>query len=177
MFWKAIAGLEWLNDWIGKILYPLMLGICIVVFIEVALRYLFSRPTLWSFETTQFMFMVCTFFAGGHLYLRNEHINVDIFYGRLSARGKFILDLLTFPFFALFIGAMAYFGYQFAYDSLMKLEHTGSAWDPPIYPIKFCVPVAATLLFLQGIANLAKSFRHLWQDCKQEKGAEASSVP
>lgn len=153
--------IDWINEWLGKILYPLILLISIVVFIEISMRYFFGKPTNWSFETTQFLFIICTFLAAGHIHLESGHIGVDIFYSRFSRRGKLFINIITFPFPLLFIGSMVYFGFQFAYDSLMKLESTGSVWDPIIFPIKFALPLGALLLFLQVVVNFIRDIQDI----------------
>jgi TRAP-type mannitol/chloroaromatic compound transport system permease small subunit len=151
--------IDFANRWVGLILYPLTVLIAIVVFIEIILRYFFNHPTLWSFETTQFLFIICTMLCAGHLQLENGHVNVDIISSKFSDRTRLIVNLFTFPFFLLFIGAMTYFGSEFAFDSIAKMETTGSAWDPPVYPIKILVPVGAVLLLLQGIVNLIRQVK------------------
>jgi TRAP-type mannitol/chloroaromatic compound transport system permease small subunit len=97
--------------------------------------------------------------CAGHLQLENGHVNVDIISSKFSDRTRLIVNLFTFPFFLLFIGAMTYFGSEFAFDSIAKMETTGSAWDPPVYPIKILVPVGAVLLLLQGIVNLIRQVK------------------
>lgn len=156
---KIMDAIDFANRWVGLILYPLTVLIAIVVFIEIILRYLFNHPTLWSFETTQFLFIICTMLCAGHLQLENGHVNVDIISSKFSDRTRLIVNLFTFPFFLIFIGAMTYFGFEFAFDSIAKMETTGSAWDPPVYPIKILVPVGAVLLLLQGIVNLIRQVR------------------
>ncbi len=151
--------IDFANRWVGLILYPLTVLIAIVVFIEIILRYFFNHPTLWSFETTQFLFIICTMLCAGHLQLENGHVNVDIISSKFSDRTRLIVNLCTFPFFLLFIGAMTYFGFEFAFDSIAKMETTGSAWDPPVYPIKILLPVGAVLLLLQGIVNLIRQVK------------------
>jgi TRAP-type mannitol/chloroaromatic compound transport system permease small subunit len=32
-------------------------------------------------------------------------------------------------------------------------------WNPPIWPVKFAIPIAGALLFLQGVANLLENFQ------------------
>ncbi len=156
---KIMDAIDFANRWVGLFLYPLTVLIAIVVFIEIILRYFFNHPTLWSFETTQFLFIICTMLCAGHLQLENGHVNVDIISSKFSDRTRLIVNLCTFPFFLLFIGAMTYFGFEFAFDSIAKMETTGSAWDPPVYPIKILLPVGAVLLLLQGIVNLIRQVR------------------
>jgi TRAP-type mannitol/chloroaromatic compound transport system permease small subunit len=160
---KSIEFVGWLNEWIGKLLYPLILLICIVIFIEIVMRTVFNNPTTWTFETTKFLFIISTFLAAGHLLRDRGHIGVDIFYSKFSRKGQVLVDILTFPFFVLFIGSLVFFGFEFAFDSLMKFESTGSVWDPVVFPVKFAVPIGATLLMLQGICNLIEEILSLQQ--------------
>jgi TRAP-type mannitol/chloroaromatic compound transport system permease small subunit len=38
-------------------------------------------------------------------------------------------------------------------NALAFRETLSSAWAPPVYPVKFAIPVAAFLLLLQGLAK------------------------
>jgi TRAP-type mannitol/chloroaromatic compound transport system permease small subunit len=48
------------------------------------------------------------------------------------------------------------YGGSLAWDSLSRFEHSQSAWNPPLYPAKLAIPIAAVLLMLQGIAKLIR---------------------
>ena len=39
---------------------------------------------------------------------------------------------------------------------MLALEHTDTAWSPPIYFFKMTLPVGATLIFLQGVAKFIR---------------------
>jgi TRAP-type mannitol/chloroaromatic compound transport system permease small subunit len=47
-------------------------------------------------------------------------------------------------------------GGQDAAYSWSVREHTNSTWAPPLYPLRIVIPVAASLLFLQGIARFIR---------------------
>lgn len=173
---KVIDGIDWINEWIGKILYPLVMIICLIVFTEIVLRYVFNSPTIWSFESTQFLFIICSLLAAGHLHQKNAHIGVDILYGKFSSKWKLITDILLFPFFLLFIGSMSYFGFAFASDSLLKLERTGSVWDPYVFPLKFTIPIGATLLLLQGVARLVRDISNYRQGKRLSSEMESENI-
>lgn len=153
---KIFRCVDSINDWVGKFLYPAMLLMSILILWEVLMRYVFNSPTLWVSEATQFLFVICSLLAGGHIERENSHINVDILLSHLSPKRRTLAKLIAFPFFLLFIGAMVYFGFHFGTESLLKFETSDSAWSPPIYPFKLMVPVGASLLFLQGIANFIR---------------------
>ena len=48
------------------------------------------------------------------------------------------------------------YGGSLALESLSNFEHSRSAWNPPLYPFKLCIPLAMILLMLQGIAKLIR---------------------
>ncbi len=85
-------------------------------------------------------------------------MNVDIIYSHLSVKKKAALDVFTSILFFLFCGLLLYFGSAMAFESLTTLEHSQSAWDPPIYPVKLMIPLGAFLIILQGLSKLLLDF-------------------
>jgi TRAP-type mannitol/chloroaromatic compound transport system permease small subunit len=42
------------------------------------------------------------------------------------------------------------------WTSFQQGEGTGTPWNPPIWPVKLTIPLAALLLLLQGVANMLR---------------------
>jgi len=145
-----------INDWVGKVLSFGVLLMFALVLIEVIRRYFFNSPTVWGNELTQLTFGVYVVLCGGYILRWGGHVNVDILYGRFSARGKAIVDIITFVLFLAFCGMMLAYGGSLAWESLSRFEHSQSAWNPPLYPVKLMIPLGAFLLLLQGIAKLLR---------------------
>lgn len=145
-----------LNDWIGRFLSYGSFVMFVLVLSEVVRRYFFNSPTVWANELTQLIFGAYVILSGGYILRWGGHVNVDIFYSTLSARGKAILDIATSLIFFLFCGMLFYYGGQLAWESLSTFEHSQSAWNPPLFPFKLCIPLGAILLILQGIAKLIR---------------------
>jgi TRAP-type mannitol/chloroaromatic compound transport system permease small subunit len=145
-----------INDWVGKILSFGVLFMFVLVMIEVIRRYLFNSPTVWGNELTQLIFGVYVVLCGGYVLRWGGHVNVDIWYDRFSAKGKAIIDIFTFSLFLMFCGMMLLYGGSLAWESLSTFEHSQSAWNPPLYPVKLMIPAGAFLLLLQGMAKLAR---------------------
>jgi TRAP-type mannitol/chloroaromatic compound transport system permease small subunit len=144
------------NDWLGRILAFGILPIFVLVFGEVIWRYFLKSPTVWANELTQLIFGAYALLCGGYILRWKGHINVDILYSRFSTKGKAIVDIATSVLFFLFCGMILLFGGSLAWESLESLEHSQSAWNPPIYPVKLMLPVGAALILLQGIAKLIR---------------------
>lgn len=152
-----------LNDWIGRILSYASFLMFILVLSEVVRRYFFNAPSVWANELTQLIFGAYVILSGGYILRWGGHVNVDIFYSTLSDRWKALLDILTAIVFFLFCGMLFVYGGQLAWESLSTFEHSQSAWNPPLYPFKLCIPIAAVLLMLQGLAKLIRDIITLVQ--------------
>ena len=152
-----------LNDWIGKILSYFSFLMFILVLSEVVRRYFFNAPSVWANELTQLIFGAYVILSGGYILRWGGHVNVDIFYSTLSDRWKAVLDIITSIVFFLFCGMLLKYGGELAWESLSTFEHSQSAWTPPLYPFKLCIPIAALLLILQGLAKLIRDIQTLVQ--------------
>ena len=149
-----INGITWLNDHVGRWVSYLVFAMFAFLILEVFLRYVFGAPTVWTNELTQMLFGIYGVLAGGYVMAHKGHVNVDLFHSALPVRVRAGLDVITSAVFFIFVGALLYFGSSMALESIEGLETSYSAWTPPIWPIKACIPLGALLLLLQGLAKL-----------------------
>lgn len=147
-------GVTTFNEWVGRIIAYLVIPIFVFVLIEVFLRYMFNAPTVWTNELTQMLFGVYMVLSGGYILVHRGHVNVDIFYSKLSVKAQAVVDIFTSLLFFMFVMAFGWFGYEMAMESVATWETSFSAWNPPIWPIKVAIPIGAGLLLLQGIVKL-----------------------
>jgi len=147
------------NDRVGWVVGLQILLVVAVIVWEVVLRYGFNAPTVWANEIMIYLTAVAYLLGGGYALLYRRHVAVDVLYARFPARLRRRLDVVTFVFFLLYAGTLIWAGWQFAWDSIKIGETTGTPWNPPIWPVKLAIPVAAVLVLLQGLANLLGEFR------------------
>ena len=80
---------------------------------------------------------------------------------KFSDRKKGIIDSIAFLLF--FLPSMAIlFGISiddFFYSLSINEKSTSGVWQPVLWPLRAVIPLAAALLFLQGISEVLKS---LW---------------
>ena len=145
-----------INETAGKILSYFLFLFFGLLLMEVFLRYLFNSPTVWANELSQMLFGAYAVVCGGYILLTGGHVNVDIIYSRLGPKKRAALDIATSVLFFLFCGMLLTYGGSLAWDSLSRFEHSQSAWNPPLYPAKLAIPLAAVLLILQGLAKLIR---------------------
>lgn len=144
------------NSLIGRFWALAIFGVTLAVLYEVASRGVFGQGTLWSNETTIYLSAIAYLVAGGYALAHRRHVRIDLVYDLLSPRTKAYLDLFTFLFFVLYVGALIWVGTTMGWTSFRQGEGTGTPWNPPIWPVKLAIPLAALLLLLQGIANLLR---------------------
>lgn len=154
---NVLSVAENVNHWAGQIILYLVFLLPAVMLYEVVLRYIFNSPTIWVFETTNFIFGGIIVLGGGYLLLRKGHVSVDILYNRLSVRGKAILDLCTSPLFFLFVGVLMWQGIDMFWTSLSRWEHSPSVWSPPLWPVKLLIPIGCGLMLIQLLVNFVKN--------------------
>ncbi|MCB1340570.1 MAG: TRAP transporter small permease subunit [Pseudooceanicola sp.] len=151
------------NRFIGKWLSLAVLLLFALLLADVVMRYLVGSPTIWTAELATLIFGVYAILGGGYLLAERGHVNVDILYGRFSRKRRALLDVLTWPLFALFVGVLLWQGWDIAKESLQDLERSNSVWKAPLWPTKAFIPVAAILLLLQGVVRL-------WADIRVMRG-------
>lgn len=151
-----------ISEFTGKFysfLCPVLIGIIVI---EVIRRYVFNLPIPGIHDIMTAYFGAYYLMAAAYTHLYGAHVRVDVVHARFSARGKAILDLITLPFFLLFVGVIIYAGWEFAMDStwiegrgwLFEFDH--SHLHNPLWPIKWTIPIGGFLLLIQGLAKFVR---------------------
>ena len=130
------------------------LGTCYEVFV----RYVLNDPTSWAFDMSYLMYGAVFYMAGAYTLSRGGHVRADMFYRlwkpRTQARVEFVLLIV---FFFPGVLALVYSGWGYGYESMRIGEvSVNSPAGVPIWPLKMMIPVGATLLAIQGVAELLR---------------------
>ena len=139
-------------------LVPLVLATCYEVFA----RYSMDAPTIWAYEVGYIL-------TGSHFLLAmaftlqaGEHIRIDIFSGKFSARTRAIIDLLGYCVTLPLMLWLTYALFQHLATGYLRSERSGqSAMNLPVWPFRIVFLVAFTLLALQIFAEVIKTARRL----------------
>jgi TRAP-type mannitol/chloroaromatic compound transport system permease small subunit len=153
---KLLSGIDALSIWIGKAGSWLIFFVVIFVVYEILMRYVFHRPTLWVSESMVFGCGLSYVLGAAWALQDNRHVKIDLLYGRLTPRQRAIMDSITYFFFVLYLGVFLWATTKYAWQSVAVRETAGSAWDPPVYPIKVALVVGVGLLLLQGTAKFIR---------------------
>jgi TRAP-type mannitol/chloroaromatic compound transport system permease small subunit len=143
----------------GKIFMVLIYPLVGALVYEVFARYLFNAPTIWAYDFSYMVYGSHFMLGAAYCLLKGGHIRTDLLYDMFSVRWQGRVDAFLYLFF--FFPGMIYFfaaGWEEALHSwdLGELSEQ-SPWQPPLYPFKMVVPVAAALLLIQGVSEFLKS--------------------
>lgn len=131
--------------------------------IEVFSRYVLNQPTLWAFETVMVTVAAAWMMASGYVTLKKRHISITVIHNIASPGTRWWLDL-----FAMVIGVFALYMLLTdasirAYDSVMRIEKSGSAFNAPGPLMMKSLMVAGAFLYLaQLMVNLHRHLQSGW---------------
>lgn len=116
-----------------------------------------------AYIEAQWYLFAIVFLMGGAYALRHDaHVRVDVFYGRLSTRGKAWVDLLgTVLFLIPFCVFMLLVSWPSVAASWRVREVSPDPGGLPRYPIKAVILLAFALLLVQAVAEALKRVRVL----------------
>jgi TRAP-type mannitol/chloroaromatic compound transport system permease small subunit len=135
----------------AKWLAPMM---ALTVAALVITRYVFGLSAIKPQEAVIYMHALLFLLAAPATLLTNGHVRVDIYYEKLSERGRAIVDLLGTVFLLMPVSILI-FKYGGSYAARAWLFHEGSAEAnglQAVYLLKTSIPVFAALMMAQGSA-------------------------
>ena len=163
-FWGTLsAGIDRLNQFLGKIAGIMILLSCVVSATNALLRYGLDISNNWPLELQWYLFSAAVMLGASYTLKRNEHVRVDLIYSQLSDRGRLYTDLFGLILFLM--PACILFTWlswtTLFYPSWLVSEHSLNAGGLPRYPIKLIVPLGFFMLSLQGRSEIIKRINAL----------------
>lgn len=159
---RVIFIIDALTAWAGKAFAWTILLLTFGVAYEVFVRYLLRNPTSWAFDISYMMYGSLFMMAGAYALARESHVRGDVIYRLWKPRTQAIVELtLYFLFFypgviALIVAGADYASESWSYNGGRGEVSVMSPANIPIFHFKIIMPVAAGLLFIQGIAQVMR---------------------
>jgi TRAP-type mannitol/chloroaromatic compound transport system permease small subunit len=155
---RFLYAIDGISTWTGKAAAWLIIGLMALVCVEVFKRYIMNMPTAWIFDASNMLYGSAFMLCGAYTLAQNGHVRGDFLYSSMRPRTQAGLDLaLYILFFLPGIAALIYAGFGYPADSWHINEHSNvTAEGPPVYHFKAVIPLAGTLVMLQGLAEIAR---------------------
>lgn len=141
---------------LGRVVMILIISMTAVMLIEVFLRYVVEKPTLWANELTLWIAGFVFLISGIYAMQQRTHIRIFLLYDVLPRWAQHTCDVISTFLICFFAAALVFGSYsQVFVNKLYKWQTFGTAFDPPIPAIiQPMVLIAVSLVALQAVMNL-----------------------
>jgi TRAP-type mannitol/chloroaromatic compound transport system permease small subunit len=159
---SVIRAIERLTGSVGVLSALLIVPLILATSYEVLSRYSFDAPTIWAYEVGYML-------TGSHFLLamafalrEGQHIRIDIFSERFSARTRAIIDLAGYSVLLPMMLWLTTALWRRLVEGYVQNEKSGqSALNFPVWPFRVVFVVAFVLLALQIGVEMVKLVRNL----------------
>jgi len=146
-----------LNEWIGRSVAWLGLAAVLVCTANALARYALNIGSnawlelQWYFNSAVFLLIA------GYALKRNEHVRIDVINSRLSERAQAWIDILGALFMLLPVAIIiAWYSWPSLASSWSINEYSSDPGGLIRWPVRALIPIAFTLLALQGVSEIVK---------------------
>lgn len=122
-----------------------VLATALVLFVNVALRYVFSASTSWAEEFIKYLMIWITFIGGSICVREGAHIRMDFLLCKLPKSARSMADRVVYVLSALFCGAMAFYGGQIVAFTV-KTGQVSPALKIPMWIVYLAIPIGCALM-------------------------------
>ena len=169
----AIRYLDQINEWAGRSVAWLTAVLVVLIGLDVAFRYFLSETKAWVNELEWHLFALIFLFGAGYAFKHDRHVRADLFYSKMPARDKALVNLVgnvifLIPWCCLIIWVSS----RYAWDAYAIGE---TSPDPGGLPARFIIKsgisIGFVLLLLQGIGDTLRQLE-IFRENKSDQSTE-----
>lgn len=150
-------GIDRVNTFVGRSVGWAILVAVIVSAANATVRKVFNTSSNAWLELQWYLYGVAFLGAAAYTLLENEHIRIDIVYGRWSRRRQHWIDLIGHVFFLMpFVLLMIWLLVPWVARSFRSGETSMNAGGLVLWPAKSLLLIGFVLLAFQGISEIIK---------------------
>ena len=124
-------------------------------------RNIINYPLMWIIEMAQFTITAYYLLGGGYSMITDDHVRMDLFYGRLSEKGKAKMDVFTSIFLIFYLVILFYGSISSLQYTIQTKQKLFTAWAPYVWPIKTLMLIGILLMLLQAFSMFFKDLAKL----------------
>jgi TRAP-type mannitol/chloroaromatic compound transport system permease small subunit len=165
-FFIKLSGLiDSLNDRFGTFASWAVILSCFISCGNALIRFSFSISSNAWLEIQWYLFAAAVMLGASQVLKLNEHVRVDILYGRADTRRKVYIDLFGLVVFLLPVMAfMFYSALPLFIEKLVSAEGSSNAGGLIRWPAVLMLPLGFAMVFLQGLSETIKRIAWLRGD-------------
>ncbi len=156
-FLQFAQAIDWLTHKFYLIAAVAALAASLISAGNAAIRWMFDSSSNARLEIQWYLFAACVMFGAAFVLKVNEHVRVDVIYGKLKGRGSVYVDIFGLLVFLLPMSMfMIYLSTPLAIKAFVTHEMSSQAGGLIRWPFFWMVPIGFGLLSLQGVSEVIK---------------------
>jgi TRAP-type mannitol/chloroaromatic compound transport system permease small subunit len=155
---SIVKKIDRFSELTGKAVSWLMVILVLEVSYDVIMRYVFNKPTVWSYDISYMLSGTIIMLAAAWVMVLDGHIALDVLSNRFPIRTKLILDVI---FFVICVFPMLFFLFRHSMivtgTAVSVFEKSNvSYWRAQIWPYRIVISAGFLFLLIQSIATLIR---------------------
>jgi len=159
---KTLHLIDWITDKLGRLAAVAVILAALISAGNAFVRYGLDITSNGWLEIQWYLF-AATVMLGGPLVLKlNEHVRVDLIYGKLKGYGPVYVDIFGLLVFLLPLCAlMVYLSWPLFMKMYLSHEMSSNSGGLIRWPAMLMLPLGFGLMFVQGVAEVLKRLLYL----------------
>ena len=154
----VVKSVDKVSTWTGKAISWIMVILVLEVTYDVTMRYLFTAPTIWSYDVSYMLAGTIIMLVAPWVLMLDGHIALDVISNKFSARTRLILDII---FFIVCFFPLLSFLFKHSIDvTWIAVAHFEKSsityWRPYIWPFRIMISFGFLMLLIQGVASFIR---------------------
>ncbi|KRD13478.1 MULTISPECIES: TRAP transporter small permease subunit [Acidovorax] len=159
---KLALGMDWISSQLSKIATWTVLAAALISAGNAFIRYGLDLSSNAWLEIQWYLFAATVMLGAPFVLYMNEHVRVDIIYGKLRGNKQVYVDIAGLVVFLLpAMALIAYLSWPLFTRALFSGEMSNNAGGLIRWPAIMLMPVGFSLMFLQGLAEITKRVAYL----------------
>ena len=159
---KLALAMDWISERIGRAAAVAVLLTALISAGNAFVRYILNYSSNGWLEIQWYLFAYIVMLGAPLVLKMNEHVRVDLVYGRLKGNGPVYVDLFGLVFFLLPVMALlAWLSYPMLVKWYLSNEMSSNAGGLVRWPAMLALPLGFALMVLQGLAEIVKRVYYL----------------
>lgn len=159
---KFARFMDWLSDRFGTLASWAVFLAAMICAGNAFIRYGFDWSSNGLIEIQWYMFAWVVMVGAPYVLKVNEHVRVDLIYGKLKGNAPVYVDIFGFIVFLMpIMGYLAWLSFPYFMNTLVSGEMSQNAGGLIRWPATLALPLGFALVWLQGLAELIKRVGYL----------------
>ena len=159
---KFAKAMDWVSDRFGNIASWAVFLSAMICAGNAFIRYGIDLSSNGMLEIQWYMFAWVVMVGAPFVLKANEHVRVDLIYGKLSANVPVYVDIFGLLVFLLpIMGYLTWLSAPYFWNTLVSGEMSQNAGGLIRWPATLALPVGFAMVWLQGLSELIKRVAYL----------------